>query len=234
MADLGICSRREADELIAAGMVRVDGVVADVLGTKVLRSQRIEVARVALEHQDAKPTVVLHKPLGIVSGQPEPGYRPAIDLITPQCRWERDPNRTPFRRADRQGLAVAGRLDIDSTGLLLLTADGRIARSVIDGSGGVEKEYLVRVEGDLSRDGLRLLRHGLSLDGRELRPAEVDWVGPDRLRFVLREGRNRQIRRMCSAVGVRVVALKRIRIGRIELGPLPSGTWRLLRVNEQP
>lgn len=234
MADLGLCSRREADELIAAGLVRVDGVIVDVLGTKVLPSQRIDVSRKALAQQAAKPTVVLHKPLGIVSGQPEDGYHAAIELITPERRWDRDPNRARFIGADRKGLAVAGRLDVDSTGLLLLTADGRVARSIIEGSGGVEKEYLVRVAGRLAPNGLRLLQHGLWLDGRALRPAHVSWVGPDRLRFVLREGRKRQIRRMCDAVGLDVVALKRVRIGNIELGPLPSGAWRLLGPHERP
>lgn len=234
MADLGMCSRREADEFIAAGMVRVDGVVVDVLGTKVLASQRIELASEAARHQDNKPTVVLHKPLGLVSGQPEHGYHAAIELIVPERRWSRDPNVDRFSRADRMGLAVAGRLDVDSTGLLLLTADGRVARSVIDGGGGVEKEYIVRVEGPLPHAGLALLRHGLSLDGRQLRAAEVEWIDDQRLRFVLREGRKRQIRRMCELVGLDVVALKRVRIGRIELGSLPTGEWRLLRPFEVP
>ncbi len=234
MADLGMCSRREADEFIAAGMVRVDGIVTDVLGTRILPAQRIELSGRAVAAQDDKPTVALHKPLGIVSGQPEHGYHAAIELITADRRWQRDPNRAGFVGADRRGLAVAGRLDIDSTGLLLLTADGRIARSVIDSGGGVEKEYLVRVEGPLGRAGLELLRHGLSLDERELRPAMVDWVDHDRLSFVLHEGRKRQIRRMCELVGLEVVALKRVRIGAVQLGALPSGTWRLLAQAERP
>ncbi len=234
MADLGMCSRREADEFIAAGSVMVDGVVVDVLGSRVLPSQHIELAGHAAVDQESKFTVILHKPLGVVSGQPEHGYHAAIELIIPDFRWQQDPNGTPFSRADRRGLAVAGRLDIDSTGLLLLTADGRVARSVIDGGGGVEKEYIVRVEGPLGREGLSLLRHGLELDGRQLRPAIVEWVDHDRLRFVLREGRKRQIRRMCELVGLDVVALKRVRIGAVRLGALPSGTWRLLGPSEHP
>ncbi len=176
---------------------------------------------------------MLHKPVGWVSGQPEDGYRAAIELVVPPQRWRQDPNPAPFRPRDRSGLAVAGRLDIDSTGLLLLTADGRLARRVIAGDGGVEKEYLVRVEGRLSERGLALLRHGLSLDGRALRPAVVDWQNRDQLRFVLREGRKRQIRRMCEQVGLEVVGLKRVRIGELRLGALPVGQWRLLGADER-
>jgi 23S rRNA pseudouridine2604 synthase len=233
MAELGLCSRREADEHIAAGRVRVDGEVVDVLGTRVLPGQRIELDAAGRAAQLAKPTVVLHKPIGWVSGQPEAGYRAAVELVVPERRWRDDPNPAPFRPRDRRGLAVAGRLDIDSTGLLLLTADGRLARRVIAGDGGVEKEYLVRVEGRLAPGGLDRLRHGLSLDDRPLRPAAVDWQNGDQLRFVLREGRKRQIRRMCELVGLRVVGLKRVRIGELRLGALPSGQWRLLAPGER-
>jgi 23S rRNA pseudouridine2604 synthase len=221
------------------------------LGTRVRPDQHVSLDKRAQDVQQAKPTVVLHKPLGIVSGQPEDGYHAAIELITADRRWRDDPNRSSFRNRDRAGLAVAGRLDIDSTGLLLLTADGRIARSVIDGQarssgervspkgrahveGGVEKEYIVRVEGAVSRRGLDLLRSGLSLDGVALRPAHITLLDEQRLRFILREGRKRQIRRMCELVGLRVVALKRVRIGEIRLGNLPSGEWRLLGPDERP
>jgi 23S rRNA pseudouridine2604 synthase len=234
MADLGMCSRREADVFIADGEVLVDGEIVDVLGTKVLPSQTVELRSTAQDTQATKVTVVINKPFGVVSGQPEDGYTAAIELITPEWRWRDDPNRSRFALRDRRGLAVAGRLDIDSTGLLLLTADGRIARSIIDGGGGVEKEYIVKVQGELDRRGLDLLRHGLELDERQLRPAEVDWVDYDHLRFVLREGRKRQIRRMCELVGVRVTGLRRVRIGNIRLGDLPQGEWRLLRPNERP
>jgi 23S rRNA pseudouridine2604 synthase len=251
LSELGWCSRREADEFIAAGLVRVDGEVVSQLGTRVRPDQHVSLDKRAQDVQQAKPTVVLHKPLGIVSGQPEDGYHAAIELITADRRWRDDPNRSSFRNRDRAGLAVAGRLDIDSTGLLLLTADGRIARSVIDGQarssgervspkgrahveGGVEKEYIVRVEGAVSRRGLDLLRSGLSLDGVALRPAHITLLDEQRLRFILREGRKRQIRRMCELVGLRVVALKRVRIGEIRLGNLPSGEWRLLGPDERP
>ena len=117
--------------------------------------------------------------------------------------------------------------------MLVLTQDGRIAKLLIGENSPIEKEYLVRVEGKLSFADLDLLRHGLSLDDFPLKPAKVSWQNEDQLRFVVREGRNRQIRRMCELVGLKVLGLKRVRIGRISLGPLPPGQWRFLRPEEQ-
>jgi 23S rRNA pseudouridine2604 synthase len=132
-----------------------------------------------------------------------------------------------------RGLAPAGRLDIDSSGLLVLTQDGRIAKLLIGENSPIEKEYLVRVEGTLTTEGLRLLNHGLKLDDEALKPAKVSWQNTDQLRFVLREGKKRQIRRMCELVGLKVIGLKRIRIGQIPLGNLPVGQWRHLGPNEK-
>jgi len=132
-----------------------------------------------------------------------------------------------------RGLAPAGRLDIDSSGLLVLTQDGRIAKLLIGENSPIEKEYLVRVEGTLTAEGLRLLNHGLKLDDEALKPAKVSWQNTDQLRFVLREGKKRQIRRMCELVGLKVIGLKRIRIGQIPLGNLPVGQWRHLGPNER-
>ncbi len=115
----------------------------------------------------------------------------------------------------------------------MLTQDGRIARRLIGPESDIEKEYLVRVEGALSKEGMSLLRHGLSLDGRKLKPARVSWVNTQQLRFVLTEGRKRQIRRMCELVGLHVTALKRVRIGKVRLANLPTGQWRFLHVDEE-
>ncbi len=233
MSELGLCSRREADAWIANGWVRVDGEVVDVLGTRVAPDARIEIDAAARHEQTARVTILLHKPIGIVSGQPEPGYRPAIELVDGPNRWSGDRSPTRFAAGQRRGLAPAGRLDIDSTGLLVLTQDGRIARLLVGGDGAIEKEYLVRVQGRIAPDGLQRLRHGLRLDGVDLRPAKVSWQNEDQLRFVLREGRKRQIRRMCELVGLDVVGLKRVRIGRIALGALPVGQWRYLGPGER-
>lgn len=230
MAERGLCSRREADGYIERGWVFVDGVKIDVLGTKVDPACQISLAGQASTQQRQRATVLLHKPVGYVSGQPEPGYKPAAALIVPERRWSED--KTPAPAGLARGLAPAGRLDIDSTGLLVLTQDGRVARQLIGEDSDVEKEYLVRVEGQLDEAGLRLLNHGLSLDGKALRPARVGWQNADQLKFILKEGKKRQIRRMCELVGLKVVGLKRVRIGRVSLGHLPLGQWRLLRADE--
>lgn len=232
MAELGLCSRREADDYIEKGWVKVDGNLA-VLGQKVTPQQRIELSRQAHQQQSGRVTILLHKPVGYVSGQAESGYRPASTLVTQDNHWQQDRSGVRFVSSHRQGLAPAGRLDIDSTGLLVLTQDGRIAKALIGEHSEIEKEYLVRVEGKLSAEGLRLLNHGLKLDGQPLLPARVTWQNEDQLRFILREGKKRQIRRMCELVGLRVTGLKRVRIGQIPLGGLPVGKWRYIGPDER-
>ena len=232
MAQQGLCSRREADAYLAAGLVTVDGQVMGV-GDKALPTQRIVLDQRGQAQQRASVTILIHKPIGLVSGQAEAGYKPAVTLVTPANRFALDRSGITFKRDHLRGLAVAGRLDIDSTGLLVLTQDGRVARQLIGQDSDVEKEYLVRVKGKLSPESLARLRHGLSLDGKALKPAQVSWQNEDQLRFVLKEGRKRQIRRMCELVGLSVLGLKRVRIGRIMLGNLPVGQWRYLGSNER-
>ena len=232
MSELGLCSRREADEWIARGWVRVDGKVISELGTKILPTQQVTIERDAKEQQQQRVTLLLNKPIGFVSGQAEDGYQPAVVLFGPATRWRDD--RSAIRLDPRQvrGLAPAGRLDIDSTGLMVLTQDGRIAKQLIGEDSTVEKEYLVRVQGALAAADLRRLNHGLSLDGQPLKPASVWWQNEGQLRFVLNQGRKRQIRRMCELVGLKVIGLKRVRIGRVLLADLPIGQWRYLRPDE--
>ena len=253
LAERGLCSRREADAWIEQGWVKVDGAPA-VIGQPVRVDAAIDIDPRARQQQGSQVTVILHKPVGYVSGQPEDGHEAAATLIGAPSQWRGDA-RTPadgrrFAPEHTRGLAPAGRLDIDSTGLLVLTQDGRVARTLIGESSGVEKEYLVRVHfapngpqgaGLVTQDvqavfppaQMALLRHGLSLDGQPLRPAQVDWQNPEQLRFVLTEGKKRQIRRMCEQVGLHVVGLKRIRIGQVVLGNLPVGQWRFLGANER-
>jgi len=237
MSELGIASRREADEWIPKGWVRVDGRVVSELGSRVLPEQQITIDAKARFQQAQRVTVLLNKPIGWVSGQAEDGYEPAIVLVKPQTQWREDRSGIRHLPEHLRNLAPAGRLDIDSTGLLVLTQDGRVARQLIGEDSEVEKEYLVRVEpaaGEpLSASSLALLNHGLELDGEALKPALVEWVNDEQLRFVLREGKKRQIRRMCEAVGLKVTGLKRVRIGKVVLGDLPSGQWRYLRLDER-
>lgn len=239
MSELGICSRREADEWIEKGWVLVDGEIVDQLGTKVLRTQQVSIKKEASKEQEKKVTIILNKPLGYVSGQAEDGYKPAKVLVTRENFWDGDDTHQKFSPEQLRHLVPAGRLDINSTGLLILTQDGRIAKEIIGNDSSLEKEYLVRVrtaDGSPNKDfpeaKLRLLNHGLSLDGQPLQPAKVSWINENQMQFILTEGKNRQIRRMCDQVGLKVLALKRVRIGNIKLGKLPVGKWRYLSSRE--
>lgn len=260
MAELGLASRREADDWIAKGWVKVNGEIA-TMGMQVLPDVHIEVSPQAKGAQANQVTILLNKPMGIVSGQAEDGHQPAITLIQPQNRWAEDNARFFFHPSQLKSLVPAGRLDIDSIGLLVLTQDGRVARQLIGEDSVMEKEYLVRVsytgfaepdgqpdrllqinDGDpISNNvqaifptaGLEKLRYGLSLDGQALQPARVTWQNPEQLRVVLTQGKKRQIRRMCELVGLKVVGLKRVRIGNVMLGNLPLGQWRYLAPHEK-
>lgn len=260
MAELGLCSRREADAWVENGWVKVNGRVAE-MGQQVSPADRIEVDPQAQNQQATQVTILLHKPIGYVSGQAEDGHEPAVVLVQAQNRWREDRAPHRFNGGQLRGLAPAGRLDIDSTGLLVLTQDGRVARQLIGEDSEIEKEYLVRVvylgtpaaanaptelqpihandpvsanvQAVFPPAMLAKLRHGLALDGQALKPARVDWENPEQLRFVLKEGKKRQIRRMCELVGLKVVGLKRVRIGRVMLGQLPQGQWRYLAPHER-
>lgn len=233
MAQRGLCSRREADAYIERGWVRVNGTVVSELGSRAAPDAKITLERQATRNQTNKVTIILNKPVGYVSHQSEKGYRTAASLIEARTLFRGGRDGSAYDPRHLRGLAPAGRLDIDSQGLLILTQDGRVARQLIGEDSGIEKEYLVRVEGHITSNGLSLLNHGLLLDGVALRRAQVSWQNDDQLHFVLSEGKKRQIRRMCEQVGLRVVGLKRVRMGRIVLGDLPLGQWRYLREGER-
>lgn len=232
MAERGLCSRREADRFIERGWVTVDGARVDTLGIKVDPHCDIALAPEAQHRQRHVATFLLNKPVGYLSGPAEGGYPSAMSLLEPVHRAAGDGGKPAYRTTHRAGLAPAGRLDIESQGLIVYTQDGRIARRLIGPNSQVEKEYLVRCSGALSEDTLGQLRFGLSLDGRWLKRAQVERVNEAQLRFVLTEGRKRQIRRMCDAVGLTVTGLKRVRIGAVRLAGLPEGKWRYLRPGE--
>ena len=236
MSELGLSSRREADEWIAKGWVRVDGKVISELGSKVLPEQKITIEKQARVEQARRVTVLINKPMGYVSGQAEDGYKPAVVLVRPENRCDEDKLPIQFSGGQLKSLVPAGRLDIDSIGLLVLTQDGRIAKQLIGEDTNIDKEYLVRVKyskpGNLPDHDLQRLNHGLSLDGKALLPAIVRWQNDDQLSFTLREGKKRQIRRMCELVGLKVLGLKRVRIGQVKLGDLPVGQWRYLSDTE--
>lgn len=228
LAQTGVCSRREAEAFIAGGLVFIDGEQVDDPGRKIAPGQTLTLSAGAADALAARTTVVLNKPVGIVSAQPERGQVPAVRLLT-----KANAAGGAAAALSAKALAPVGRLDQDSRGLLILSDDGVLAKAIIAPDSRVDKEYLVRVEGALSAKKLALLCEGLKLDGRTLKRAVVEEVSPNRLRFVLREGRNRQIRRMCGAVDLKVVDLLRIRIGPVRLGDLAEGRWRLLSDKER-
>lgn len=232
MAQEGICSRREADDLIARGQVWVDGERVEDAGRKIMPGQTVSLAAGGQASLSQKVTVILNKPEGVVSGQPEPGQVPAVRLIRPVSLYKGAKTTGPMPGLHSQ-LAPVGRLDQDSHGLLILSEDGVLARAVIGQETDLEKEYHVRVQGEITAKKLSLLCEGLHLDGRALRPAMVTQLNDQTLKFVLVEGRNRQIRRMCELVELGVVDLLRVRIGTIQLGDLPEGQWRTLTPDER-
>ena len=259
MAELNMCSRREADEWIANGWVKVNGKPAE-MGVKVTAADRIQIDKAATGQQANQVTIIINKPMGYVSAQAEDGHEPAVTLFTAANRWGEDNARFFFHANQLRGLAPAGRLDIDSIGMLVMTQDGRVARQLIGEESVMEKEYLVRVayhglgraaptgqlvrmddddpvttnvQAVFPRPLMDKLRHGLSLDGQALQPAKIAWQNPEQLRMVLTEGKKRQIRRMCELVGLKVVGLKRVRIGNVMLGNLPLGQWRYLAPHER-
>lgn len=229
LAQEGVCSRREADALIEKGLIQLDGKPVTVAGERVTKGQTLSLTDAASRRLDNQLSVILNKPVGYVSGTPEPGEIPAIRLVTEE-NLSGSAHAIPQRS---NKMAPLGRLDKDSHGLLILSEDGVLAKAIIGPLSDMDKEYLVRVRGDITPAKVALLRHGLELDGRQLRPAEVQQERNNTLRFILKEGRNRQIRRMCELVELRVLDLQRIRVGPILLAGLPEGKWRPLGAKER-
>ena len=236
MSERGLCSRREADDYISKGLVRVNGEIVSELGIKVLPNVSITLEAEAMRNQNRLVTLILNKPVGYVSGQPEPRYEPAIRLVNDRNQFGQQ--KRTLQHGDLKGIAVVGRLDIDSQGLLIFTQDGRLAKKIIGEHSEMEKEYIVRVEylgpeSYLPSEKLKLLNYGLSIEGEKLKRAQVEWINDDQLRFVLKEGKKRQIRKMCEMVGLEVKGLKRVRVGKLQLGTLPEGRWRFLEDHEE-
>ncbi len=229
LSERKVCSRREAEKYLEQGQIFLNGILVTEQGTKAYPTDTIEIGSSAKKEQGQKVTVMLHKPLGIVSNLPEPGYREASELIVEENHWERD--RYSFQELTAP-LHVVGRLDINSKGLLLLTQDGRVAKQVIGPEANMEKEYIVRFEGHLSERQADQLRKGIFLDGKLLKRAGVERMDAHTLRIILIEGKKRQLRRMCEIVGIEVTSLKRVRIGRLQLGDLPAGQWRYVDAKE--
>jgi len=221
LARCGVASRRASEQIIVGGRVRVNGQTAAELGTSIdPERDRVELDGRAVRPPRTLTYVALNKPIGVVSTASDPqGRRTVLDLVDVDAR-----------------LFPVGRLDYDSEGLLLLTDDGDLAMHLTHPRHTVEKEYEALLTADPSEAALSRLRTGVPLDGSLTAPAHVERLAtvPDGVwvRFVLREGRNRQIRRMVAAVDLDVVRLVRVRIGTLRLGDLAPGAWRNLRSTE--
>ena len=216
-----LCSRREAEALIDTGEVSVNGEVV-VLGAKADPTAEVRVTGPVLRRHQSKRTTVLNKPGGYVSNLPADGEVEASALL-------RLSDET-VEFVDRPRLSVCGRLDKHSRGLLVLTEDGTLARDIIAGD-SVAKTYLVEVARAVTREELRRLNGPLDFGADEdvsLKPIRVRRLAPTLLEFVLREGKNRQIRRVCDGLGLHVVDLLRVRMGKSDLGSLPEGSWRTM------
>jgi 23S rRNA pseudouridine2605 synthase/23S rRNA pseudouridine2604 synthase len=217
LSEAGVCSRRQGENLIRAGRVGVNGRVVTVLGTKIdPNTDAVAVDGRPVVGPTSKIYIALHKPAGYVTSCRHPGERLVIDLVAAGSR-----------------IFPVGRLDKDSTGLLLLTNDGPLHHYLSHPSFNHEKEYEVIADGPIADNELAYMARGMPLQGIKTRPAKVTRLGETRFRIVLKEGRNRQIRRMVRKVGRRVVSLKRIRIAHIVLGDLAEGDWRPLTAQEQ-
>lgn len=216
LARVGLGSRRACEALIAEGRVAVNGEVAD-LGRRVDPDRdRVEVDGVVVGVRPGLVTYLLHKPVGVISTADDPQDRPTVVSLVPA-----EPRVFPV-----------GRLDADTEGLLLLTNDGDLAHRLTHPRFGVDKEYLAHVRGRPSRQALRRLRDGVELDDGPTAPAEVSELSPGLLRITIHEGRNRQVRRMCEAVGHPVERLVRVRIGPLGDRSLRAGQWRELAPDE--
>ncbi|BCL74703.1 RNA pseudouridylate synthase [Jeongeupia sp. HS-3] len=233
MTELGLCSRREADEFIEQGWVRVDGHVVDVLGSRIRPDQTIELVRQASAVQSERVTLIVHKPVGFLAGPGEPGIHPAWQLIKADTHYAGDRSGINLLKRHLNHLAPAGWLDLNASGLLVLTQDGRVSKRLIADDLDYEKEYLVRFAGDITDEIISMLNCTYTIDGVTWKAAKVSRQSEQYLRFVLRETRKRQIQELCEAVGLRVISVKRLRIGRISLGDLPEGQWRYLGQHER-
>jgi len=220
------CSRREAELYITGGWVRVDGVVVEAPQYKVTEEQSIELDPQAKAEPQEPVTILLHQPAEADSTQ-------AVKLISTASHAAEDPSDRRALQSHFTRLSAVLPLESGAEGLGVFTQDWRVVRKLTDDANPVEQEYIVEVSGTIVPDGLALLQHGLSFAGRALPFIKVSWQSENRLRFALKNPQPGQIRNMCEQVGLKVVAMKRIRIGRLPMAKLPFGLWRYLGAREK-
>lgn len=221
LAEQVACSRQEADQYIVGGCVKVDGIVVEEPGYRIQPEQQL-----VLEPQSSLApltivTLLYNKPAGVSASD-------VITNISLASQAEGDRSGLRFLKRHTSNLTLTDPLEDKASGLIVLTQDWRTARKLVDDAARVEQEYIVEVSGTIMPDGLALLNHGLRFNGKTLAPTKVSWQNETRLRFALKDAQPFQIIHMCEQVGLTVVTLKRIRIGRISMANLPVGEWRYL------
>jgi len=229
VADLAHCSRMEAEQFIKGGWVSVDGRVVEDPAHPV-STEHVELDPEAKPDAVEPATILLHKPIGFdaISGR-----KAAAGLVRPESRWPDDPTAVRLLERHFHRLTPLVPLDTEASGLVVLTQDGRVWRRLTEDVDTIEQEYVVEVSGEIVPYGLHRLNHGLQFNGRALPPCKVSWQNEIRLRFAIKAVQPGQLRDMCKQVGLDVVAIRRIRIGRIPLAKMPVGTWRYLPVGER-
>ena len=229
VADLMRCSRAEAEQYVEGGWVSVDGQVVEEPQCMVT-AETIEIDPEARLEATEPATLLLHKPAGFDAIE---GRNPAAALVMPATRWADDASGPRVLKRHFVRLTPLVPLDADASGLMVLTQDGRIWRRLTEDAAQIEEEFIVETSGDIAPYGLRRLNHGLRYRGAELLPCKVSWQNEIRLRFAIKAVQPGQLRDMCAQVGLEVVAIRRIRIGRIPLAKMPVGEWRYLPVGER-
>ena len=229
VAVLSQCSRSEADQYIKGGWVTVDGQVVEDPAYQVL-DEAVAIDPAARLTAVEPATILLHKPAGYDTIS---GPNPAAALVQPGSRWEEDPSGVRLLQRHFNRLTPMMPLDAEASGLMVLTQDGRVWRRLSEDRDDIEQEFIVEVAGDIAPYGLSRLNHGLAYGGRPLPPCKVSWQNEIRLRFAIKGVQGGQLRDMCAQVGLEVVAIRRIRIGRVPLAKMPVGAWRYLPVGER-
>lgn len=236
VAELRACSRREAELLIAGGWVRVDGEVVEEPHFRVA-DQRIDIDPRANPAQAEAVTLLLHKPPGYRcdqgDGDQSDGEHAAARLLDAASLWTEDASGMRPLKAHFTRLELCAPLETDAGGLVVYSQDWRVTRKLTEAAATVEHEFVVEVDGELGADGLKRLNQGIAFQGRVPPTIKVSWQNETRLRFALKGAKPGQIAHLCAAVGLRVLTLKRIRLGGVSMGKLPPGQWRYLRNGER-
>jgi 23S rRNA pseudouridine2604 synthase len=232
VAEMVPCSRAEAERYIAGGWVSVDGVLVEEPATRVTDEQDVALLPGATALEPPPVTILLHKPAGFNAGVGSRGQG-ALECLTAETLVQADHGRQRFLKRHVARLTLASPLETDASGLVIYTQDFRVARKLVDDGARVEHEYVVEVSGQIREGGLALLNHGLAFSGKPVAPMKVSWQNENRLRFAAKGVKLGQIEHMCRAVGLEVLAFKRIRVGRMSMASLPVGQWRYLHEYER-